>query len=194
MHARNRPLLQHFSTQFGRILAVGEGMKEAYARATPEQSKAMRATSLSTSGKGASLEEVREIVQQPQKLLHEAIRTEFAIMNNMSLAVLEASEGSRFITSDAPVTWIDPTAYTRPPAYQSFGLGSKTIEVTMPVSPRLSLFVSWHYDLDDHRYVSPPEAVEEANRITRFHCHEYFVTNNDSKNDYWFQNLEPQLD
>jgi Protein of unknown function (DUF4238) len=193
MHARTRVLLRHFSAQFGRLLALGEQMKEAYGKATPEQRKAMQAT-LSTSGKGTSLEEVREIVQQPQKLLHEDIRTEFTIMSNMSLAVLEASEGSRFITSDAPVTWIDPTAHTRPPAYQFFGLGSKTIEVTMPLSPRLLLFVSWYHDLDDHRYVASPKAVEEANRITRFHCHEYFVTNNDSKNDYWFQSIEGRLD
>lgn len=193
MHARSRALLRHFSAQFGHILALGEQMKEAYARATPEQRNAMEMT-LSTSGKGDSLEEVRETVQQPQKLLFESIRTEFTIMSNMSLAVLEASEGSRFITSDAPVVWIDPTAYMRPPAYRSFGLGSKAIEITMPVSPRLSLFVSWNHDLNEHRYVSPPKAVEEANRITRFHCHEYFVTNSDIKNDYWFQNIEPPPD
>ena len=192
MHARSRPQLRHWSAQFGHVLAVGEKMKEAYAKATPEQRKAMQRMSLPTSpGKGASMEEVSEIVQQPQKLLYELIRTEFAVMRNMSLALMEAPKGSRFITSDAPVVWIDPTAYMRPPAYQALGLGLKTIEVMMPVSPRLSFHISWYDDLNDTHSVLSPEAVEEANRTTRFLCHEYFVTNSDSKNSYWFQNVEP---
>jgi hypothetical protein len=190
MHSRSRPYLVHWAAQLNRILTLGQEMQKAYQNATPEKRKAIQRMSIPSSTKGTSLEEIRQVVEQPQKLLYQSIKTELNIMWHMSVALMEAPGGYSFITSDAPVVWTDPTAHMRAPGLRSFGLGFKTIEVTMPISPQLLLHLSWYSELDCRRYTLPPEAIGEANRGTRFHCKDHFVTNSDRKDDLWFVEID----
>jgi hypothetical protein len=53
----------------------------------------------------------------------------YPIFDRMRWAVVRTSDDLRFITSDTPVSWVDPTS--RPPF--ALGLAAKNVEVTSPV-------------------------------------------------------------
>ena len=73
--------------------------------------------------------------------MESALKTVYPIFSKMKWAILRAPNGGRFITSDCPVSWFDPTP--RPPFYAGHGLGMKKVQVTFPVSPALCLFGGW---------------------------------------------------
>ena len=66
-----------------------------------------------------------------------AIETIFPIFSKMRWAFFRAPEGVEFITSDCPVSWYDPTP--GPPAYAGHGLGMRNVEVTFPITPKVTL-------------------------------------------------------
>ena len=66
-----------------------------------------------------------------------------------------------------------------------------TIEITMAVSPRQRILLN-RQRLNG--YIDVPDAmVGNANRLTRFQCSEYFVSNSDVVKAFWFERgVEPE--
>lgn len=68
-----------------------------------------------------------------------ALDTIYPIFDRMTWAIVRAGESLRYITSDTPVSWVDPTI---PPPYSS-GLAGRNVEVTFPLSPSVAVFGTW---------------------------------------------------
>jgi hypothetical protein len=93
--------------------------------------------------------------------------------------------GSSFITSDDPVTLFNPDLQ-----WQQFygpGLAQKNVEVTMPISPEIAACLTWS-NFRGYIWISQ-DRVDEMNRRTRGHAHEYFVVSSARAKWIWFSRL-----
>ena len=113
------------------------------------------------------------------------IEADAPLLANLDMAILCTESKPGFITSDRPCVWFDPEGYKRPPIYRGPALMYETIEITLPISPRQCILlnrqgVTGYIDIDDR-------AVDELNRMQRFQASEYYVVNQDSVKDYWFE-------
>ncbi len=62
------------------------------------------------------------------------------MFDQMKWAVVRASESLRYITSDSPVSWVDPTM---PPLF-AYGLAAPKVEVTFPLNPSVAVLGRWN--------------------------------------------------
>jgi len=195
MHARTVQQLRHVSDQWRRPLEMMEEMDAQIKATSPEERRRMASIpSLrsSDSGKGMGMEDVRRIVESPvETMLFPMIRTVAPLLRRLDFSVLCTNTSRGFITSDAPCVWSDPEAYKRPPLYRSPALGYESIEITLPVSPNLCIFLNrkgmqGYVDIEDH-------IVSELNRTTRFAAEAHYISNQDGAEDYWFDpGVEPE--
>jgi hypothetical protein len=63
----------------------------------------------------------------------------YPVFCQMNWTVVRSGGDLRFLTSDTPVTWVDPTL---PPPY-AFGLAARKVEVTFPLGPEVCLLGTW---------------------------------------------------
>ena len=101
------------------------------------------------------------------------------LLVQMNLVFFTTKDDIGFITSDHPCIWFDPEAGRRPPMLQS-----KTIEVTMPLSPSCLAVLSWE-DFPDYRHATSFE-VDIANQFRQAACEEYFVVRRNVTKPIWF--------
>jgi uncharacterized protein DUF4238 len=66
-----------------------------------------------------------------------------------------------FLTSDTPVSWVDPTP--RPAFYAGHGLAMANAEVSFPVGPRVCLFAGWKLAPEMDTLRVEPRLVEQLN-------------------------------
>ncbi|MEX3896316.1 DUF4238 domain-containing protein [Paraburkholderia sp. BR10954] len=178
----------HHAAQWGHVLKVTDDLAESMARASPEEQARIAQALEPPSAPYSSLthEQVRQLATKPlQHMIGPTLRITVPVLQKMDAAIFCTDDPIGFITSDAPCTWFDPEAYKLPPFYRSPGLGIKTIEVTMPISPQQCLCLNWQGWTG---YIDTPmELVDDFNRRHRYHCKEHFVVCRDSQNAYWFQ-------
>jgi hypothetical protein len=184
----------HHAKQWGRAVEIGDDLERTMKNASPERRRAMGSMStLDSGGPSMTLDDVRQLAATPvQKMIGPILRTTIPVLKRMNMAVLFTEDPIGFITSDAPVTWYDPEAYKYPPMYRSVGLGCKTIEVTMPLSPQQCLIFSWH-PLAGYVKASK-QFLDVYNHRHRAFCNEHFVVKQNRKEDAWFVNVEPPED
>lgn len=131
-----------------------------------------------------SLETAQYSEQAHQRLIASALDIEAPMLFQMEMLILVTADETGFITSDTPCVWFNPNLYKFPPFYRSPGLAQKDIEVTLPLTPQHLLVISHH---KYPQYVdAKPEAIDELNRRTRFHCAVEFVSRNGETRPYWF--------
>ena len=195
LHMRTPAQLDHLTGFWERVLKMMNQMKESLDKASPEKRAQMvRASSLgSSSGKGASMEQVQAAVDERVKhIMVPALITEAKLLPTLDMAILQTDSELGFITSDSPVVWFDPEAYKRPPMHQVPALMYETIEITMPISPSQMLLLNRG---GQSGYVEvAQETVDELNRRTRFHAHANFVVRKDATKDVWFKEGEESED
>jgi hypothetical protein len=135
---------------------------------------------------------VKRLAEQPmQTMLIPQITAATPLLVQLDLVVLNSGYKAGFITSDNPCVWFDPEAYKRPPFYQTPALLYKSIEITLPVSPRQMILLN-RRRFSGHVY-APERAVDELNRRTRAHCADYFVSDTSSTKPIWFDlGVEPE--
>lgn len=63
----------------------------------------------------------------------------YPVFYQMNWTVVRAVGDLRLLTSDTPVSWVDPTL---PPPY-AFGLAARKVEVTFPLDPDVCLLETW---------------------------------------------------
>lgn len=104
------------------------------------------------------------------------------LLMKMSVAFLCAENtASEFVTSDDPCNLFNPDLQFQ--HFYSPGLGQKNIQLTLPLSPKIMLCMSW---VNFKGYISyDKKKVEEANRMIVGHCYEYFVFNKPSIKKSW---------
>lgn len=103
----------------------------------------------------------------------------------MPMAIFVAPPTDHFITSDSPTVWFNPEAHKWPPFWRSPGLAQKSIEVTMPLTPKHTLYLSHDQRIQGYKQVSG-KIVQELNRRTRFHCDKWFVSWKGEVRPEWF--------
>jgi hypothetical protein len=176
----------HHASQWGNVLKIADHMAEAMAKATPEERR-RASTSKVLRGGGPSLshEQVRQLAKKPlQHLIPVMLSQATPILARMDLAIFQTDDSIGFMTSDDPCCWFDPEAYKRPPMYRSAGLGTRTIEVTMPLSPTQCLFLNW---AGINSYLPLKESmVDELNHRHRHNAREHFVLKTNARKEEWF--------
>ncbi len=188
--ARTPVQRDHLGGQWAKILGKANRMMEWAKTATPEQKRA--ASSIARgSGPSLSYEDVRRLAENPmQTMLVPQLRTATPLLTRLDCIVLNSAEPG-FITSDYPCVWFDAEAYKRPPLYQGPALIYKSIEITLPISPRQLILLN-RRGLSGYLDVPEP-MVDEFNRRTRFQCEEYFVSSLNATKPIWFDpGVEPE--
>lgn len=110
------------------------------------------------------------------------------LLMDMGVAFLCADKAD-FITSDDPCNLFNPDLQWQ--SFQGPGLGQQNVQVTLPLSPKIMLCMSWtnmkgYIKWEDFR-------VEEVNRMVRGFCYKYFISNNPKTKKKWFSQY-PSLD
>lgn len=191
IHNRTVAIKEHISNQWGNVLELGRMLQQEYEKATPEHRKAMESVgSLNKECGSFSINEIEKFHLDPmQTQLIPRMNAEVNCYMKMHMSILNTDDEVGFITSDNPCVWYDPEAYKRPPMYSSAGLGYKSVEVTLPISPNQAILIS-HIPLP--LYISiHMENVDSVNRKTRFSADKYFVVNRNYKKEFWFKVIEP---
>ena len=188
MHARTKKQLKHLSDQWKHPLKMMDQLAEQMKTATEEEKRNFAKMSPpSSNSKRDSLthEQVRKIVEDPvSTLLLPLIRAEAPLLGNLDFSILCTDTSPGFITSDSPCVWFDPKSCTRPPLYQAPALMYETIEISLPVSPKICILLNRQGSTG---YQDVPEiVVSEINRRTRFYASEYYVTSQNVTDSYWF--------
>lgn len=184
-HARTPAQRDHLGGQWAKVLDKMEEMRAWARTATPEQRRASASIDRRP-GSSLSYEDVKRLAEQPmQTMLVPMVQTETPLLTRLDFLVLTSPEAEAgFITSDYPCVWFDPDAHTRPPFFQAPALIYRSIEITLPVSPRQTILLNRR---GRSGYLDAPEAmVDECNRRTRFHCSEYFVSKSLDTKPIWF--------
>ena len=180
MHRRSPAACDQWQSFQDRIVKVGNGMEEALKKASPAERKNMvRASSLSSSGRSNSmtLEEARAAAAEPfGKWVLRHVMIEARLLQQMSLAILKAPPGLGFITSDNPVAWHDaaPSGQRR----RHLGLGHRSIEVSMPLTPQYCLILD--HSGSDGTGDATQAAVDEINSRTLHQCQTCFIARSNS--------------
>src|SRR5271156_433353 len=168
MHTRTIAMGEHWREQNKRLHETVVALEQAHG--------AKPTTSLQTA----------ELVEKAhQHIIATGIEIEVPLLLQMHMTVLVTDNELGFITSDNPCVWFNPNLHKFPPFYRSPGLAQRDIEVTLPLSPRYLILISHrasplYVDVDEN-------AVDEANRTTRFHCAEEFVSWKGETQPYWFE-------
>jgi hypothetical protein len=112
-------------------------------------------------------------------MLPDIIEGDLPILARMNLVIFTTDDDVGFLTSDHPCVWFDERVRHGP-----LSLRSKTIEVSMPVSPRSLALLCWE-NLPSYKSMSHPE-LDNANRMQQANCDEYFVVRRDAIKSEWF--------
>jgi hypothetical protein len=169
--------------QWKHILKIMDDMAETIKK---NPKNAFRPLQPSNPDNSMSHDTVRKIANEPiQSILMTAARVTGEILSRMNMHIICAPENSHFITSDHPCVVFDPVLNGKLTA-----LGSPSIEVTFPISPKQMVIFFWgdRTEPPEYAYTQANEnVVDEFNRRTRFFCDEYFIANNKTKKDFWFE-------
>jgi hypothetical protein len=126
-------------------------------------------------------------------LLSSAVNVILPALLGMGKAVLCTTDALGFLTTDAPSTWYDPTAYRRHPMMRSIGLAMPEIEITLPISPQQCL-VFWHGEINALYLDLPSEAVDRLNHRHRAFAPSTIITCRNETRPKWFANVDLPAD
>jgi len=118
-------------------------------------------------GPTLSEEDVKKLADHPiQHMLPSLIRTEMGFLPTMNLTIFCTHGDLGFITSDRPCVWFDPEAFKKPFPFNQQHLASRTIEITLPLSPNHCALLSW-FDCGDSYMDVDENNLDQLNRRTR---------------------------
>lgn len=194
---RSRSFRDHSRAQWGNLRKAMEDIEVKMCSSISETraaSKALLPPVPESSHRGMTLDEVKKYEQFPvQTMIGPLISVMARSFIKMNLAVLESDDSIGFITTDHPCTWFDPEAYKLPPMYRSPALRSRTVEITMPISPTQCLMISHAEHMRGFVQVNQ-EAVDILNHRHIGHCSASFISRTSTIRPSWFEVLEPPED
>lgn len=167
-----------------------ERMEQAMRSASPAEREKMAAFGRVIGGdksEGMGIEHVRQFEQNPiHFMIVPALKSVMPIMARMHAAVLCTDDPLGFVTTDKPCTWFNSEGHKLPPFYRSPGLAMRSIEVTLPISPRQCLLISHNSDFRGYIDIEP-HAVDELNRRHIAHCDSAFIACRNETRPVWFE-------
>lgn len=179
--------------QWGRIRERMEEFAADFRSAAPERQAAIRAMpnlSSVNSGGTIALEQVIQMQEQPiQTMIAPNLESVLPILSRMCVAIFRTNDKTGFVTTDTPCTWFNPDNYKKQPMYRGVGLEQRKIEITMPISPSMCLFIS--YDPERQGFIDvATECVDELNRRHIAHADQHFISNSAITKPIWFERGE----
>ncbi|GAP13164.1 hypothetical protein LARV_00915 [Longilinea arvoryzae] len=191
MHGRTPSYASELSSVFNQALCLGKKMIE-WAKENPpnEQQSAVIPIISSEDQDYLTMEEMEEIVNQPlQSLLSSFVTKISPILFHIPFVFIEIPESVdlTFLTSDTPCVFFDPEIYSIPRPRFAGGLVSPTIEITLPISPRMMVLFSKMIAVHGS-YIQLPDKkiIDLLNRKTRLFSREYFINNSNALRKEWF--------
>lgn len=176
--------------QWGEMRQTMERFEQEYQEASPEAREKMDFIDQMPGSEKAvemDIDDLREVEQNPIRfMIAPTLKAVIPIMGRMHLAVLCTNDPIGFVTTDTPCTWFNPEAHKLPPFYRSPGLAVRSIEVTLPISPRQCLFISHNPDFTGYIDVEP-HVVDELNRRHIAHCDSAFIACRNESRQVWFE-------
>ena len=192
MMARTEAQGNHMDSQWKKIFGRAKKMKEKIMSVPPEERKKFHSIGPSSEST-LTYKQVEELARKSQKILMPSmIQDQAEILSQMSVAVLGTCLKPGFITSDKPCVWFDPEMHERPFPFNSLGLIYPKIQITLPISPEQLVIISHDDKLYDYIQIENEEIIDDFNRRTRFHCHKYFIVNQNITKNIWFDSGKPQ--
>jgi len=194
-----RAMREHQREQFGNVLRVADDLQAQMGTMTDAEKARFAKQQPTRSGRdpGPFLthEQLKKVVAQPlQEIMFPMLIAElkaFAAVE-IKVGILYHDHGTDFVTSDNPCVWFDPATANAPPIYRGVGLGSPTVEVTLPIGPKATLILSRNDQLEG--YVPISELfVHELNRRTVLHCDKEVISAHEEPNPYWFMGTRRAL-
>lgn len=191
MGARTPSFRDHHRSSWEKVVKIGEELEKRVAEMQPAEKRRLASMTIPSSGPKMTLEQVKELAAHPiQNMLPAILQSEVPLLLQMQLTVFIAPHGSSFITSDAPATRYDPEAHRRPIQFRGPGLGFKTVEVVLPMSPKIALLI--HHGARRESLIRPvlyrdvsPEVVAEVNRRTFAFAKETVVAHHNTFDPQW---------
>ncbi|NRR32207.1 DUF4238 domain-containing protein [Oxalobacteraceae bacterium] len=127
-------------------------------------------------------------------LLNTAVKLILPTLLGMHKTVLCTSDPIGFLTTDAPSTWCDPTAYRRHPYERAIGLKNPAIEITLPLSPAQCLLFT-HRPVVDSLYSEVSlDCVDALNHRHAAYAPTTVVARSKETRALWFQAGEAPAD
>jgi hypothetical protein len=126
-------------------------------------------------------------------LIESGVKVILPVLLGMHKTVLCTNDQLGFLTTDAPSTWYDQTAYRKHPYERALGLENPDIEITLPISPSQCLLFT-------HRPVGPlycevsPDTVDAFNHRHAGHAPTTIVARSKETRALWFQVVEAPAD
>lgn len=174
MHRRSPTSRDHWQGFMDRVVDLGDNMKAAMEAAPPEERRRIASVPTLGSGPKISLEDFRAAANQPfGQWLFQHIAIEAKLLEQMNLKLWKAPPELAFITSDHPVVWSDVRRL--PGEAPNIGLGSKFIEVTMPIAP--DFCAMFDNSGSDGFGQLEMQGLDVINSRTLAHCEESFIAN-----------------
>jgi hypothetical protein len=185
MSFRTKAYRDFQQSQFKKIYGLADSVSKQFADGRPGPPT----HGATLPGHSVSVSDIKTVAERPiQALLPIQMSATIPVVTSMSLAIVEAEEAPGFITSDDPCIWFDPDAYRRAPMHREPSLMDTEIEVTLPISPRLTLLLNRKGK--DGYCTAPHRVIEEYNRRAVAYTDEYVIVNGDAKDDAWFEERE----
>jgi len=185
-NSRTISFRDHQGNQWSKIVEKTEKFKQARDAATPAERRVMDSVLGRPPSKDSiSLSQAREMASAPLQTMMPTYITALAPqLFRIDLAFLRTDDPMGFITSDSPCNWFDPEAYKRPPFYNQPGLGYKSIEIIIPISPTCCAL--FNRQGKNGYFAASDELVNESNRRIRFSAKDSFVVNRREFKESWF--------
>jgi hypothetical protein len=200
MHSRTPSFSDHHMKFWDEVRSIGEQVERQMKTATPEEKQRAASVSFpsSQSRPTLSMENVRQITENPMRYTLGFVGVELPHLVKMHSTILCTDSDPGFITSDAPVIWFDPDWHKKPPLFRSPSLSDLRLEITLPISPDQLLMLTHPRDEVDQQpiqYLDVPEkVVVEANRRLRFQSDKEFVVRRAFIDPKWFDPGTPPPD
>jgi len=116
----------------------------------------------------------KDISSLHSSLIPNAVESSAPIIFNMQwVFMVRPNEANPFITSDNPCIMVNPVAenkFGRGTMGASPGLRQNDVELTLPLSPDITLMIGWQSKTNCQYINIPLELVDEVNRRTRRHA------------------------
>ncbi len=195
MDSRTKATREFDRGQWQKVLDLMDRYEEAWQRSTPEQRQSMAGMTGGLTRKHRhergeptlGYDDVKTLVANPMEHNFGArMNSLLPFLERMNLVIIETADPVGFITSDDPCVIYDPEAYKRSPMFRAPALALPSVEITLPLSPRQLLILSW-WDIAAPFVPVPERIVDSFNRRTRFYAHEHFVVNQNVTKGIWFE-------
>jgi hypothetical protein len=143
MYGRTKVYGDYMKAQLDRVVDMGQHMIEWAKTATPEQLAQASMVSKASPRDGFSMtfDDIKQEASQPYpSILSTMVKQVAPTLMNWPMAIVETHSALGFLTSDNPCVWFDPELYKPNPTFGAGDLISRTLEITMPISPTQLVF------------------------------------------------------